>query len=239
MKKVFLGIGLLASMGLGGLFDTSANADVSEVYNTSIPSVNFLWREYNPNTGEHFLTESFEETEWLEEQGWITEGLAWMTPISGEEVYRLYNPNAGDHFYTKSIVEYNWLKQQGWIQEGRSFFSSEGKDTAVYRSYNKNAVAAGSHMFTINKDEHDGLLRSGWLNEDVQFYAVSMYTHLETLTLVAESITETEVGSADFAKLQQVIAQSHTVLNKANISDNELRNQYQTLYDTINTLNFL
>lgn len=146
-------------IGLGIMISTTAEA-----------ASNDLYRIYNPNTGEHFFTEYNDEKDWLVNQGWRYEEVAWVVPKEGEAVYRLYNPIVGDHFYTKSVAEYDGLATQGWLQEGRAFYSDVSKNVPVFRSYNKNAQA-GAHMYTAAIAEHNGILNAGWKNEEVSFYA--------------------------------------------------------------------
>lgn len=228
MKKIILGAGLIVGLGTGIMVGTNADA-------TSQPpeTEKELYRVYNPNSGEHFFTESLEEYNWLEEQGWTQEDLAWLIPTEGEEVYRLYNPNAGDHFYTKSIVEYDWLYKQGWIQEGTAFLSSDDTTAPVYRSYNKNAVAAGAHMFTFSKSEHDGLVNFGWINEDVQFYGVSFANKLEGLITYANSLEEADYDVTAYAKFKAVVDESQAVLDDTNSSQEDLFNQYGLLSNAL------
>lgn len=231
MKKIILGTGLVLGIGTGLMVGTNAEA-MSQPPQTEKE----LYRVYNPNSGEHFFTENLDEYYWLTGQGWEPEDVAWNTPTEGEEVYRLYNPNAGDHFYTKSIVEYDWLNKQGWTQEGMSFLSSTDKTAPVYRSYNKNAVAAGAHMFTLSKIEHDGLVNSGWTNENVQFYAVSYGKHLGNLITYANSLVETDYDAAEYAQFKAVVTESQIVLNDVDATQDELKAQLTKLNTALEIL---
>lgn len=231
MKKIILGATLL--VGMGAAFMVSTNAEATS---PAPETEKELYRVYNPNSGEHFFTASLDEYSWLEDQGWVQEDLAWLTPTEGEKVYRLYNPNAGDHFYTKSIVEYDWLSKQGWVQEGESFLSSADTTAPVYRSYNKNALAAGAHMFTLSKSEHDGLVKSGWINEDVQFYAVSYAKQLGDLIEFANSLEEADYDPTDYADFKAVVAESQAVLDNTKATQDELMAQLNKLADALVTL---
>ena len=51
-----------------------------------------MHRLYNQWTGEHFYTASDVEFETLVTVGWTDEGIGWVAPTEGDEVYRLYNP---------------------------------------------------------------------------------------------------------------------------------------------------
>jgi len=102
----------------------------------------FIYRCYNPNTGEHLYVSSQSEWNTLSHAGWKYEGLAWVgsNDLSGWTIYgweysiavensrkfvtvplyRLYNPNAkgGDHFYTTNAGERDSLKRAGWKYDG-------------------------------------------------------------------------------------------------------------------------
>ncbi|MGM0237721.1 hypothetical protein [Enterococcus sp. AZ103] len=167
-KTVLLSLGAVIGLGLAVYGGTDASAASNELY-----------RVYNPNSGEHFYTESASEKDGLVAAGWTDEGIGWNTPTSGDTVYRVYNSNAGDHHYTKSVDEYNWLAAQGWTKEGTSFYSSTTEEVAIYRAYNPNAVV-GSHNFTKSSDEQNWLVQdNGWTNEGIAFYGVNPTTDPE------------------------------------------------------------
>ena len=130
---------------------------------------NSVFRLYNPNSGEHFYTESSYERNSLVAVGWQYEGVAWYCPNNGVPVYRVYNPNAGDHHYTTSKYEYDHLGTVGWNCEGVSSYACE-TGSEVYRLYNPNA-RAGAHHFTLSSYERDSLVRAGWQYEGVAWYA--------------------------------------------------------------------
>ena len=73
-----------------------------------------MYRLYNPYTGEHFYTASFDEMMANVQLGWLYEGSGWTAPsFSNTPVYRVYNPYAGDHHYTTSEVERDHLVSLG------------------------------------------------------------------------------------------------------------------------------
>nr|WP_140494140.1 RICIN domain-containing protein [Bifidobacterium sp. UTBIF-78] len=132
-----------------------------------------VYRLYNPNTGEHFYTESAEELNELRGAGWRHEDGGWIAPShSNTPVYRLYNPNASDHHYTMSVKERDDLVGRGWRYEGIGWYSSDTeRNFPVYRQYNPNAVV-GAHNYTLSKDEVSNLVAHGWHDEGIGWYAV-------------------------------------------------------------------
>ena len=138
-------------------------------------NVNFhdgMRRLYNPNSGEHFYTQSTKEMIGLVKAGWRYEGTGWHAPSSSSTpVYRLYNPNAGDHHYTTSAEERDQLVEEGWNDEGIGWYSDDAESTPVYRLYNPNAKA-GAHHYTTSAKERDGLVKKGWQDEGVGWYAL-------------------------------------------------------------------
>lgn len=131
-----------------------------------------MYRLYNPNSGEHFYTESSYERDSVERSGWRYEGIGWYAPQlkKGLPVYRLYNPNAGDHHYTMSRYERDSLRKVGWRYEGIGWYS-KGK-IPLYREYNPNAKS-GAHNYTVSKFENDALIKVGWRYEGIAWYALS------------------------------------------------------------------
>lgn len=131
-----------------------------------------VFRLYNPNTFEHFLTIDDNERYSLIFAGWSDEGAKFFCYPEGTEenaVYRLYNPNNGEHFYTLDAPERDALMKMGWSYEGIAWYSSDGKDTApVYRLYNPNL---GHHLFTTDVGEFTYLLISGWEYEGIAFFS--------------------------------------------------------------------
>lgn len=131
-----------------------------------------VFRLYNPNTFEHFLTIDDNERYSLIFAGWSDEGAKFFCyPVGTEEnaVYRLYNRSNGEHFYTLNAPERDALLKAGWSYEGIAWYSSDGKDTApVYRLYNPNL---GHHLFTTDIGEVTYLLISGWEYEGIAFFS--------------------------------------------------------------------
>ena len=76
-----------------------------------------IWSVYNPNTGEHLLTEEG-EADALAQVGWIKEGTEpkfYTVQNGSESVVRVYNPNTNGpaHLYTNAS-EANGLAKIGW-----------------------------------------------------------------------------------------------------------------------------
>ena len=89
--------------------DDDANKDRLHAFGTEI------WSVYNPNTGEHLLTEEG-EADALAQVGWIKEDPKFYTVQNGSEsVVRVYNPNTNGpaHLYTDAS-EANGLAKIGW-----------------------------------------------------------------------------------------------------------------------------
>ena len=138
-----------------------------------------MHRLYNPYSGEHFYTGSYEEFDYLWNLGWEDEGIGWVAPSYSEyPVYRLYNRNAGEHFFTLSESERDNLVKKGWNYEGIGWYSA-GVDwqgaAPLYREYNPNAFA-NNHNYTIGLNEHNYLVSIGWRNEGISWYAVNNYS---------------------------------------------------------------
>lgn len=130
-----------------------------------------MYRLYNPNSGEHFYTESKREKDRLVKAGWNYEDIGWIAPKTGDPVYRLYNENAGDHHYTMSGKERDSLIREGWKDEGVGWYSAPADTgTPLYRLYNPNAVA-GSHHYTQSLHEVNSLIGVGWNYEGIAWYA--------------------------------------------------------------------
>ena len=129
----------------------------------------FMYRLYNPTSGEHFYTARSDERNRLVKLGWHDEGVGWRAPVSGAEVYRLYNANGGEHHYTLSRAERDQLVAAGWSYEGVGWHS--GGSTPLYRQYNPNQFA-NNHNYTASRAERDNLLGLGWRDEGVAWYGL-------------------------------------------------------------------
>lgn len=131
-------------------------------------------RLYNPYTTEHFYTTSQKERNKLMGLGWRYEGVGWVAPTQGDDVYRLYNPYSGDHHYTTSAEERDNLVKLGWKDEKVAWktvpANQDGKKN-MYRLFNPYAKV-GTHHYTESKKEYDKLVKKGWRGEDVCWYAV-------------------------------------------------------------------
>ena len=131
----------------------------------------YMYRMYNPNSGEHFYTGNVAERNHLIDVGWNYEGVGFKAPKkSNTPMYRLYNPNAGDHHYTSSVAERDHLVSVGWNYEGIGWYADDNKQIPQYRLYNPNATGAGSHHYTSNVAERNHLISIGWNDEGIGFY---------------------------------------------------------------------
>lgn len=138
-----------------------------------------MYRLYNPNSGEHFYTGSYEEYDHLWNLGWEDEGIGWVAPsYSNYPVYRLYNRSAGEHHFTMSATERDWLVSLGWTYECIGWYSADPSwsgASPLYRQYNPNAFA-NNHNYTLSSGENDWLVSLGWRAEGIGWYAVSNYS---------------------------------------------------------------
>ena len=132
-----------------------------------------MYRLYNPYSGEHFYTASFDEMMADVQLGWLYEGSGWTAPsFSNTPVYRVYNPYGGDHHYTTSKDERDHLVSLGWSDEGIGWYSDDAEGVPLYRQYNPNAQA-GAHNFTTSEFERDTLVNLGWSDEGIAWYGVA------------------------------------------------------------------
>ena len=136
-----------------------------------------MYRLYNRWSGEHFYTSDPAERAFLVGIGWTDEGVGWIAPKEGAEVYRLYNPYAegGDHHYTMDAEEYEALAKLGWEQEGVAWHSAGEKDEGarpLYRLFNPYEQTT-THHYTADADERDALMKIGWRDEGVAWYGLS------------------------------------------------------------------
>ena len=147
-----------------------ALVDMNFFMNFVVSDDPFVFRLYNPNSGEHFYTSDKKERQFLIDQGWQGEGYGWLgSDTSRQPVYRLYDPNAGDHHFTMDKKEYDALGKLGWTQEGTAWYCSPETDMPVYRQYNPNAQA-GRHNLTSNTKEKEYLISVGWKDEGIVWY---------------------------------------------------------------------
>jgi hypothetical protein len=127
-----------------------------------------MFRLYNPNSGEHFYTQSWRERDSLADVGWRYEGEAWNSPsVSWSRVYRLYNPNSGLHHYTTDVGERASLMELGWRNEGVGWYSCDSRDVTVMRLYDPNS---GQHHYTTSLNEASFLSMAGWNFEGTCWY---------------------------------------------------------------------
>lgn len=134
----------------------------------------YVFRLYNPYSGEHFYTVNQSERRLLMNLGWTSEGYGWFASDSSQTpVYRLYDPNAGDHHFTMDQNEYEALALAGWKQEGVAWYCNPKTDIPVYRQYNPNAQT-GRHNYTASQGEKDHLVSLGWKDEGIAWYSPSL-----------------------------------------------------------------
>ena len=151
-----------------GQMPSNTDPDINNIVNKT-----YMYRLYNPNSGEHFYTANVHERDYLIPLGWKYEGIGWIAPSnSNTPVFRLYNPNSGDHHYTINKEERDWLISLGWNYEGIGWYSDDAKGVPLYRQYNPNETI-GTHNYTTNKDENDWLVSLGWRAEGIGWYGMT------------------------------------------------------------------
>ncbi|MGQ9367923.1 hypothetical protein [Azospirillum sp. ST 5-10] len=133
-----------------------------------------VFRLYNPNSGDHFYTNSSIEAAAAASSGYREEGV----PFSAEsgavdlvDVYRLYQTETGDHLYTTDAAERDALLAGGLHADEGIAFQAYGAPTqgatAVQRFY---APESGDHFYTTDAAE---ALAAGYRYEGVAWYAAS------------------------------------------------------------------
>ena len=136
----------------------------------------YMYRLYNPNSGEHFYTSDEKEMNALVNvHRWTLEGIGWLAPeTSNTPVYRLYNKTGGEHHYTTDKKERDALiNKHGWKDEGIGWYSDDNQKVIVFREYNPNAFA-NNHNYTPDTKEHNALINKyGWKDEGIAWYAIS------------------------------------------------------------------
>jgi len=162
LKKVFA-----ALLTLTCLIGTLAMSSTPVMANQTI-QVEPVYRLYNPNSGEHFLSVNKAEISNLVTAGWTKEGIVFYSPLSSANpIYRLYNSNTGNHIFVASATEKNNLANSGWSFEGIAFYAADNSMSCtsdiVYGEYNPNS-AIGAYNYTSSYAEHYGLINSGWVS---------------------------------------------------------------------------
>lgn len=144
--------------------------DVQPIGWLYVTNTEFVYRLYNPNSGEHLYTTDRNERSYLKGIGWKSEGYGWETANNGDvPVYRLYQPG-GEHLYTTDKNEYDILSTIGWNGEGIAWNASSQDTLPVYRLYNLRSLKAKHHL-TANEKEKDYLVSIGWAYEGIAWNA--------------------------------------------------------------------
>jgi hypothetical protein len=157
------------------LADTPAQNQPHQETANAQPLVD-LHRLYNPETGDHFYTTDWHESniaqangyryEWVE--AFVHKASGWpghpLTPL-----YRLYNPSTGDHFYTTDGDEMFIAQSHGYVYEWIEASvvkpsANVAGYTALYRLYNADT---GDHLYTTSLAEADYAESVGYVSEGV------------------------------------------------------------------------
>lgn len=95
-------------ISLGYHDETTALAGFT-VSTVSLPGSLPVHRLYNPNGGQHYITTSDGDRDFLVTQGWVIEpdqGFIFPTTVApATEIFHLYNNNTGNHLFTQSTSE--------------------------------------------------------------------------------------------------------------------------------------
>ena len=144
------------------------------VGSTSMYPVSSVFRLYNPQNNEHFLTSSPAEKYLLQAIGFRFEGLAYYSQMngSGTPLYRLYNSRVQKHFYTTSAAERDYaVTRLGFIYERVDHYvdTTPGiKSVAVYRLSH---AGTSDHLYTTSAAERDfATSRLGYIYEGIAWY---------------------------------------------------------------------
>ncbi len=135
---------------------------------------NYVFRIYNPVTGEHLYTSDFNER-WVLvfSKQWVDEDMAWISPVlSDDPVYRLFHEETGTHFYTIDEFEKSVLLSCDWKDEGVAWFSTQSDGVPVYRLFNPVLPPLAAHHFTSDEYEKNYLKLHGWRDEGVAWFGM-------------------------------------------------------------------
>jgi len=112
----------------------------------------FVYRLYNPWSGEHLFTMDEGEYDRLGKAGWRKEGTAFESARVGAPAWRLYNRwlTRGTHLYTTDKAEYDRLVKLGWVGEGVRFCGklpkSQLKQLTYYRIGLNSLIGGDDHL---------------------------------------------------------------------------------------------
>ena len=174
-----------------------------------------VYRVYNPGNGKHHYTTDPAERDFLAENGWIYEGIAWYAPEAGEPIYRVYNPGNDNHLYTMDIKERDNLVKGGWKYEGILCYSAGSDGVPLYRVFNP-YVTLNPHHYTDSLEECDFLESNGWKVEGISWYGLGEETPPQEsdmpevavaleLGLVPETWQKNMFAQADFEGFNQLM----------------------------------
>ena len=130
-----------------------------------------VYRVYNPGNGKHHYTTDASERDFLAENGWIYEGIAWNAPQEGAPIYRVYNPGNDNHLYTMDAAERDRLVEGGWNYEGILCYSAGTDGVPLYRVFNP-YVTLNPHHYTDSLEECEFLKSNGWRVEGISWYGL-------------------------------------------------------------------
>lgn len=101
-----------------------------------------VYRCYNAETAQHFLTQSKKEMKKVQAQGWKVEGVAFFSASKGKNpVYRLKN-DIGSYRYPADEETKEALLAQGWESEGIAWY----QDTVISQRFSHSGSQAMSDL---------------------------------------------------------------------------------------------
>ncbi len=139
--------------------DTQVGANI-------IPANDAVYRLYNSQTGDHFITASASEADLYAQDGWFYDGIVAHYDSSGGTVpvYRLFNGSTGQHYYTTSATVVSQYQSNGWYSDGIIFYVSN-TGTPVYL-----LTQGDKNFLSDNSQEISTYISDGWQNQGIIFY---------------------------------------------------------------------
>lgn len=147
---------ILLTLGYGDETTGTSGFSISSV---AIPGSSPLHRLYNPNGGQHYLTTSDGDRDFLITQGWNLEpdqGFLFNSAAAGTtEIFHLYNNFTGDHLYTQSTGERDSVlaipgSPQPWVIQNRLGYAFDAAATSSTPPQQSGLQSAGALALQIS-----------------------------------------------------------------------------------------
>ncbi len=146
--------------------DTQVGANI-------IPANDAVYRLYNSQTGDHFITASASEADLYAQDGWFYDGIVAHYDSSGGTVpvYRLFNGSTGQHYYTTSATVVSQYQSNGWYSDGIIFYGDSSGAPVWELQRNDN------YFVTSSSNEFSTYLAAGWHSDGILYYQPTNYIH--------------------------------------------------------------